>query len=61
MAEVAVDDRRLLKTMRWWDGFVVGRHHTVAHGVELATAATRRCAQLIVQWQRCIRAQPPDE
>ena len=24
MAEVAVDDRRLLKTMRWWDGFVVG-------------------------------------
>jgi amino acid transporter len=24
MAEVAVDDRQLLKTMRWWDGFVVG-------------------------------------
>ena len=24
MAEVAVDDRKLLKTMRWWDGFVVG-------------------------------------
>ncbi len=24
MAEIAVDDRRLLKTMRWWDGFVVG-------------------------------------
>ena len=24
MAEIAVDDRRLLKTMNWWDGFVVG-------------------------------------
>jgi amino acid transporter len=24
MAEIAVDDRRLLKTMHWWDGFVVG-------------------------------------
>jgi amino acid transporter len=24
MAEVAVDERRLLKTMRWWDGFVIG-------------------------------------
>ena len=24
MAEVAVDDRKLLKTMHWWDGFVVG-------------------------------------
>ena len=24
MAEISVDDRRLLKTMRWWDGFVVG-------------------------------------
>jgi amino acid transporter len=24
MAEVAIDDRKLLKTMRWWDGFVVG-------------------------------------
>ena len=23
-AEVAVDERRLLKTMRWWDGFVIG-------------------------------------
>jgi amino acid transporter len=24
MAEVAVDERRLLKTIRWWDGFVIG-------------------------------------
>ena len=24
MAEVAVDERRLLKTMRWWDGVVIG-------------------------------------
>lgn len=24
MAEVAVDERRLLKTMRWWDGLVIG-------------------------------------
>ena len=24
MAEVAVDERRLLKTMRWYDGFVIG-------------------------------------
>ena len=24
MAEVAVDERRLLKTLRWWDGFVIG-------------------------------------
>jgi amino acid transporter len=24
MAEVAVDERHLLKTMRWWDGFVIG-------------------------------------
>ena len=24
MAHVAVDDRKLLKTMNWWDGFVVG-------------------------------------
>ena len=24
MAEVAVDERRLLKTMRWWDGFIIG-------------------------------------
>ena len=24
MAAVAVDQRRLLKTMRWWDGFVIG-------------------------------------
>ena len=24
MAEVVVDERRLLKTMRWWDGFVIG-------------------------------------
>jgi amino acid transporter len=24
MAHVAVDDRKLLKTMHWWDGFVVG-------------------------------------
>ena len=24
MAEVAVDERRLLKTLRWWDGLVIG-------------------------------------
>ena len=24
MAEVAVDERRLLKTIRWWDGVVIG-------------------------------------
>jgi amino acid transporter len=24
MAEVAIDERRLLKTMRWWDGVVIG-------------------------------------
>ena len=24
MAEVAVDERRLLKTIRWYDGFVIG-------------------------------------
>jgi amino acid transporter len=24
VAEVAVDERRLLKTIRWWDGFVIG-------------------------------------
>src|SRR5918999_2237725 len=24
MAEVAVDQRRLLKTISWWDGFVIG-------------------------------------
>src|SRR6187431_1970779 len=24
MAEVAVDERRLLKTIRWWDGFIIG-------------------------------------
>jgi amino acid transporter len=24
MAEVVVDERRLLKTMRWWDGFIIG-------------------------------------
>src|SRR5439155_9898178 len=24
MAELAVDQPRLLKTMRWWDGFVIG-------------------------------------
>lgn len=24
MAEVEVDERRLLKTMRWWDGFIIG-------------------------------------
>ena len=24
MAEVSVDERRLLKTMRWYDGFVIG-------------------------------------
>ena len=24
MAEVAVDERRLLNTIRWWDGFAIG-------------------------------------
>ncbi|MDX6378562.1 MAG: hypothetical protein QOE98_2865, partial [Gaiellaceae bacterium] len=24
MAELAVDQPRLLKTMRWWDGFIIG-------------------------------------
>src|SRR4029078_3052530 len=27
MAELAVDQPHLLKTMRWWDGFVIGLAH----------------------------------
>ena len=49
MAEVAVDERRLLKTIRWYDGFVIGLANPGFLLVGLAYSVTAVTVTMIAQ------------
>ncbi|HVG89710.1 MAG TPA: amino acid permease, partial [Gaiellales bacterium] len=59
MAEVAVDERRLLKTIRWYDGFVIGLANPGFQLVGLAfsvTALGAKVAAIVWFISACIGA-----